>query len=743
MSFIEELKRRNVVRVGIAYVVAAWLILQVSDIVLDNIAAPEWLMQGIMLVLAIGLPIALIFAWAFELTPEGIKKERDVDRSQSITQHTGRKLDFTIIAILAIALAWFAYDKFGPNSPDVIPDSTSIIPAQAGIQPSSNEANNVVRSIAVLPFVDMSPAKDNEYFTDGLTEELLNILAQIKSLQVAGRTSSFAFKGKTEDLREIGEKLNVNTLLEGSVRKDDKSQKIRVTVQLINVEDGYHIWSDTYDRDLEDIFAIQEDIARQVADALKINLLGEAAAPIAEHARTAMSAYDLYLQGLKDLNLYTFESLRNAETLLNQSLAIDADYLPTKIALVRALNDMAETGAMPATAAALKAEPLLAEILSVEPNNADALAYRGQIQQLNRLPGDARLSYEQALALNPRQATALRELGAMLMSRGHTMDGMEYLQRASAVDPYDIKIQWALCSAKAFMGDDAGSERECGRIGEIQPGNPMEQYGRAYYYQFQRQWPKYIEFTIKAIAADPKDPELPAGIALAWIELGDMKQAEYWTRQAEQLAPEQIYTVRARTTLLVQQEQYQQAVDLAQRAFDKGLQHRIGATAEVVSVLVNNAVQRRAYDHAMQLMSSLLPGGVESPIQLEHPNDAFLLAKMAKIAELQNPGSPDATTWLDHAEMLDRQSDNKWVPSMAPLKQAYIAAACNETSEAVKHLRAAFDAGWPNDWRTILHHDFLFEPLQNEPEFKELIALYDADMEKQREDAYELLGIAP
>ena len=267
MSFLEELKRRNVFRVGIAYVVTSWLVLQVADIVIDNIDAPDWLMRAIMLVLVIGLPLALIFAWAFELTPEGIKKEKDVDRTQSITHQTGHKLDRTIIVILALALGYFVWDKFAtPGTEIAQTDSTESSQTEpagtrlAGDEPQAGAPTQ--KSLAVLPFVDMSPAKDNEYFTDGLTEELLNILAQIKSLQVAGRTSSFAFKGKTEDLREIGEKLNVNTLLEGSVRKDDKNQKIRVTVQLINVADGYHIWSDNYDRDLEDIFAIQEDIAR-------------------------------------------------------------------------------------------------------------------------------------------------------------------------------------------------------------------------------------------------------------------------------------------------------------------------------------------------------------------------------------------------------------------------------------------------------------------------------------------------
>jgi TolB-like protein len=211
------------------YIIAAWLVMQFADVILNNIEAPPWVFQAILLLLGIGLLFAIFFAWAFELTPEGIKKEKDVDRSTSITPQTGRKLDFIIIAVLVVALGYFAVDKFVLQP--------ALQKELAGVQAGDGEPDSSTKSIAVLPFVDMSAEKDNEYFTDGLSEELLNILAKIKSLQVAGRTSSFAFKGKNEDLRSIGEKLNVETLLEGSVRKDDVRQKVRVTVQLINVEE--------------------------------------------------------------------------------------------------------------------------------------------------------------------------------------------------------------------------------------------------------------------------------------------------------------------------------------------------------------------------------------------------------------------------------------------------------------------------------------------------------------------------
>jgi TolB-like protein len=352
-SFFEELKRRNVFRVGIAYIIAAWLVMQFADVILNNIEAPPWVFQAILLLLGIGLLFAIFFAWAFELTPEGIKKEKDVDRSTSITPQTGRKLDFIIIAVLVVALGYFAVDKFVLQP--------ALQKELAGVQAGDGESDSSTKSIAVLPFADMSAEKDNEYFTDGLSEELLNILAKIKSLQVAGRTSSFAFKGKNEDLRSIGEKLNVETLLEGSVRKDDVRQKVRVTVQLINVEDGYHIWSESYDRSLEDIFAIQEEIATEVATALKINLLGEAATP-ATVVRSDLNAYEWYLKGRGSLNQNSVESVSRAVEEFKSAIDLDPGYLPAQLGLAETYLGQAATGVLPYSEAHELAEPLLAGI---------------------------------------------------------------------------------------------------------------------------------------------------------------------------------------------------------------------------------------------------------------------------------------------------------------------------------------------------------------------------------------------
>ena len=222
-SFFTELRRRNVFRVAVLYGIVAWLILQVSDVAIPALRLPEWTLSMVLYLLAIGFPVALIVAWAFELTPEGLKRTREVDPDVSITPVTGQKINHLIIAVLAVAVAYLLLDKFLLSGAD---DAGQPVPVE--IEPAASEV--ALTSIAVLPFVDMSPEKDQEYFTDGISEELLNLLAKIQDFKVAGRTSSFAFKGKNEDLRSIGEKLNVAHILEGSVRRQGDRIRDRKSV---------------------------------------------------------------------------------------------------------------------------------------------------------------------------------------------------------------------------------------------------------------------------------------------------------------------------------------------------------------------------------------------------------------------------------------------------------------------------------------------------------------------------------
>jgi len=317
MSLFEELKRRNVFRVGIAYGVASWLLLQLSDVLAPLLNLPETAQRYVLFALVIGFIPALIFAWAFELTPDGIRKEKDVDRSQSIAPQTGRKLDRTIIVVLALAVVFLLYKQFGQRPGE--PEQVAAQPAVENISPAST-----VKSVAVLPFVNMSSDPEQEYFSDGLSEELLNRLAKNNQLHVAARTSAFQFKGQNLDISEIGRQLNVAHVLEGSVRKS--GNRLRITAQLIQVDNGYHLWSETYEREIDDVFAIQDDISSAISKALEIELGAETGASGNTQPTQNLEAYNDYLQARFLLAQRGEENMLKADELFTRAVALDPEF---------------------------------------------------------------------------------------------------------------------------------------------------------------------------------------------------------------------------------------------------------------------------------------------------------------------------------------------------------------------------------------------------------------------------------
>jgi len=314
MAFFAELKRRNVIRVAFAYTVIAWVLAQVAEFAFEAFGAPDWVLKSVIVILLLGLPIAIIFAWAFEMTPEGIKRERDVDRSQSITPQTGRKLDRVIIVILAVALAWFAWDKFGG------PTETT---------PTSTTASVSDKSVAVLPFVAMSSGPDDEFFADGMTEEILNSLAQLPELLVTARTSAFSFKGQDIPIQQIAEVLGVQHVVEGSVRRS--GDRLRVTAQLIRADDGFHLWSENYDSVSEDTIEVQENIAEKIAVALEIVLDEDKREAMRRAGLRNIEAFTLYQKG-RDLyqrahgEIDQIEGLRQANVYFEQVIELVPEF---------------------------------------------------------------------------------------------------------------------------------------------------------------------------------------------------------------------------------------------------------------------------------------------------------------------------------------------------------------------------------------------------------------------------------
>jgi adenylate cyclase len=335
MSFFTELKRRNVFRVGAAYLVVAWLVIQVTDTVVPALHLPGWIVTAVVLFLIIGWPLALVVAWLFELTSEGVKRETEVDPAVSSSRRAGRKLDYLIIGALVLALGYFTYDKLllDPQRDAALVENT-----RRDFDKQAATLADAQKSIAVLPFANMSADPEQEYFVDGLAEELLNLLAGVPELRVAARTSSFSFKDKSIDVRIIAEQLNVKHVLEGSVRKEGDT--LRITAQLIEADSGYHLWSRQFDRRMEDVFAIQEEIAGAVVHALKISLLGEAA----KVEEVNPEAYTLYLQGKHFYGRRTREGFSKAAQAYQAAIELEPEYALAWSALGQTYFDQAGHG---------------------------------------------------------------------------------------------------------------------------------------------------------------------------------------------------------------------------------------------------------------------------------------------------------------------------------------------------------------------------------------------------------------
>ncbi|MEJ2129770.1 MAG: tetratricopeptide repeat protein [Woeseiaceae bacterium] len=457
MSLFGELQRRNVFRVTVAYVVSAWLLAQVADLVLDNIAAPDWVMQTILLVLLLGLAPVVFFSWAYEVTPDGVKRESEVDRSQSITHVTGRKLDRTITFVLVLAVAYFAVDKFVLSS-----SQTVATPADTG--EITAEAATAGNTIAVLPFVNMSGDEENEYFSDGLSEELLNVLAKNPALQVAARTSSFSLKGEKIEIGEIGRRLNVEHVLEGSVRKS--GDQVRITAQLIRVENGFHLWSDTYDRNLDNIFAVQDEIAAKITAALVPQIVGESGTPASSPASSgyepSAQAYQQYLLAREYFNKRTATSIDSAYELLKVLVREHSDYAEAQALYAHAtlLNSARMSGDIPWIVAEAQVRRLLEKASSLKPDLPEIYLVEGRLHARSRDPKAAIPFFERAIELNPSYAEAYRHLSEAAMHLGQTDKAWQALETALKLDPISVStLTWVIDEAtdhgRSAMADDA------------------------------------------------------------------------------------------------------------------------------------------------------------------------------------------------------------------------------------------------------------------------------------------------
>ena len=409
MSIVQELKRRNVIKVAVAYVVVAWLLIEVTATTFPILQLPDWSVTLITVFILIGFPLALILAWAFEITPEGIKLEKDVERSASTTHITGRNIDYIIIAALILALGFFAFDKFvlDPSRDAKREEAIAKLERSEALAESTSE-----NSIAVLPFTNLSPDPANQYFSDGMTEELISKLSRVKDLQVTARTSVARFKGTDKDIREIGAELGVRYVLEGSVRK--AGDRVRITAQLIDATTGFHVWSDDFNGTLKDVFAAQEETALKIVEALHLALSPTEEAAVRQRYTENPDAYDAYLQGWALLESFNpgIDGSAKIDIALQhfeQALALDSDYALALAGLATVESFYFWIG-VGTDDNLVRAEQYAGRALALEPRLSEAHVVVGDIHAFRDQWAAAIAAYRYAIRLDPQNYVAWEEL---------------------------------------------------------------------------------------------------------------------------------------------------------------------------------------------------------------------------------------------------------------------------------------------------------------------------------------------
>ena len=598
MSFVTELRRRNVFRVAAAYLVVGWLVTEVLTNVLPELGAPDWAARAVILIFAFGFIPAVILSWFYEITADGIRRDEDVDHDHPENRRVVRRFEKVTIATTVVLIILVGLFSARYTSDDTV---------ETRLPPSTN-------SVAVLPFVNMSDDADNEYFSDGLTETLLHMLAQIPDLKVAARTSSFAFKGRNESVQKIARALEVDHVLEGSVQR--AGDRVRVTAQLIRASDGFHVWSEVYDRTLDDIFAIQDEIAGKVGSALSASLLGENSEVSLAGITTAdPDAYDLYLQAREARAKYSYGGLQEAEDLLKGALLIDPDFTDAKVELASSYVHQWETGLMDQRTAiaeiiatseqalidrpddpVARATSIYAKAMSLA-SKGDPNAYTDLVSELEAIVARAPAALEPRLLL-VRAYSSLKRFD----------DCLPILEGALTLDPFNPALHYEMGTAymKLKRPDEARAALE--RSLELEPAQPNAYTNLGVLSLQAGDGVGYAGYFLKALAVDPKDHELPGMLAMFLYELGVVEVADEFRRRVLALSPTSTVAYQLEIARAKALGDTEASIAAARRAIEDDIENRRFAFGGAVQHLIRAGVQQGRVEQELAWLDEQNPG---------------------------------------------------------------------------------------------------------------------------------------
>jgi adenylate cyclase len=581
--------------------------------------------------------------------------------------------------------------------------------------PATAPGEKQIKSIAVLPFVNMSPDKDQEYFCDGLAEELLNMLARVKGLRVIARTSSFAFKGEKVDIATIGEKLDVESVLEGSVRKAD--HMVRITTQLINVSDRSHLWSETYDRRLDDIFAVQEEISRQVVGALKVTLLAEDESELSGRPTENIQAYDLYLLGRHHLNAsWRLESVEKAIDFFSRAIDLDPEYALAYAGLAEAYIRQSRATNVPRNQAIESAEKAATRALALDSLLAEAHAAFGLVKDWQYDYPTAEAAFIKAIELNPNYMQTYGYYAHLMNVLGRYKDAITLVEQGLEIDPLSQELRqnfnWNLLNM--------------GRIEELE-----------YEYKHMAYWmygplAETFKRTLKQVEADPANSTRYWLLADGYLDLGEYELAEKSLARVRELAPESIHESKVDYYIYLVQGRYKQCLQYAYDRLSKDPDNAFNIHyAALAEMLVGN------YEKALTLYESArlaynrvgIPFGLE-PYFINAYGKAFLVYiaySYIKTGEHEK----GQELLAESRAFLDKLREQGLGTPPSYYFEASLNALGGNRQQALASLRKAIDLGWRRSWYAKI--DPPMESLRDTPEFKQMMAEVDADIARQRE----------
>ncbi len=718
-----ELKRRNVVRVAVAYAIVSWLILQLTDILVPMLNLPESVGRLVFLLLLVGFPLAMFFAWAFELTPEGLKKEKDVDRSESVTHHTGRKLDFAIIGLMAVAILYLVLDNYVlDKAPSEIADEVA--------QESITAPADSDKSIAVLPFRNRSAVAEDAYFVDGIHNDILTQLAKLSSLdKVISRTSMEQYRETTKPMPQIGQELGVGIILEGGVQR--AGDRVRINVQLIDAATDEHLWAESYDRQLtvENIFAIQSEIATAIVEALKATLSAEERDSLAAVPTENMAALEKYFLGKERLEKRTTSAFAEAIDYFQTAIDLDPNFALAYVGLANGYTLQAEYAGLSFAEELPKAKAMVLKALDLDDRLGEAYAVLGLIETgTNNSAAEA--AFQRGIALNPGSVNAYFWYCLLLGDySGRYAEALPLCERALELDPLSAIVKANHGVILGAVGRPEEAQSQYRRVIEINPGFAFayELLGDAYW-NANAQLDEAVRWYRQAIELDPGTIRRLAWLGEIYLDLGDPDQAEYWYSRAINRGPADASANFGMSSLNLYRGDYAAASEYARKAFESG---GVAVWSINLTPIRDHELRAGRYADARAFYDENYPVFLND----EKPEITFLNYRPAidLALVLSRTGEQErANLLLNLALQYIRTvpTESFWYSGYG-IADVQIYALQGDNRKALSSLRQAIDKGWRARWWHDLKHDLNLESIRDEPEFQAMVKEIEADMAEQ------------